>query len=1021
MGSLIGFRPPQFSEDLAWLPAWLQPNHDQPLNQHNGEGHTPMEQCIQELSNLQQNISTEDEANLSSRDEAGRKSFPLFLSGEDNSPVSFAQSSGNMVHFHLHLSLDGNSEYENAPSPLLDTSQAEICKLYHPMQPTEASNIPDEKNKFEVHHNAGVVNFPFSTPQHEKPKNSCSQSLTDYKDKLEKHNENVNSPSKVADISNAVELSIAASEALVIYELITFGTFTQFLPASAVLEVALKLKQARLEGLEETSYCLTEELSEIDFLSDLDELTMADAYEDVGLFATGRDGLHGHDSIVSQVKDTFASEIYTSENKSIHEEVGVPEFDYGHIHRKELLEDVLDIDIQLKKELALEAFQSDGQKKLIDDPPLGLNATSVSCHLDPMLHCPVQENPQISASIEKPDFSMGDKALFQAIANSPLRARSSENAERETQPSNIVPDRFQSRWLGGWIWKKEVADSAPVESNNAQSIPAVFVSETSFFSESADLVPDENSVVQKQDKGSNIASQASIPFEGLCNKANEGILPSQDVARSSSLSFDPLCSVVPCSISLQNTCSVPASKPNVKVDSGKYFSTAQEYGMDNSHMASALNLELVDEEVLAVPVTSGVVRRKFASLKTYSMYPVADLIKEMRNFDEIAADETKFPANRQKERNSPVVLNRGTRCRFQACFAHSVDEGNAEAAIEPEGEVELLQRKNLQKAESKCKNLQDIRVPARKRVHFSEAEIHIPQQKKLHKLQSAYRNCSSNRVPKRLRCPNLHFESRPCEVKRRGGNYRDKDGKRMIFQNIEFLLTGFSSLKEKEIERLIKKYGGILLTDIPSPNSRAKRSSKFDCQPLPVILCLKKVQTTKFLYGCAVNACILKVNWLTDSIAVGYLLAPEKYMILPNHVGGKCTRIGKPLHRDNHQYVFDSVGIMLHGTHNFCTKMARVVRHGGGQVFKTLQWLVQSLDAEKISMGYIVAEDESRASRHLKHCALEQKIPMMPASWIIKNLHAGKLLPFMENDHSSRSSPSWPLDFPVSMDWSEEI
>ncbi|CAK9133672.1 unnamed protein product [Ilex paraguariensis] len=50
----------------------------------------------QELSNLQQNISTEDEANLSSRDEAGRKSFPLFLSGEDNSPVSFAQSSGNV-------------------------------------------------------------------------------------------------------------------------------------------------------------------------------------------------------------------------------------------------------------------------------------------------------------------------------------------------------------------------------------------------------------------------------------------------------------------------------------------------------------------------------------------------------------------------------------------------------------------------------------------------------------------------------------------------------------------------------------------------------------------------------------------------------------------------------------------------------------------------------------------------------------------------------------------------------------
>jgi hypothetical protein len=46
-------------------------------------------------------------------------------------------------------------------------------------------------------------------------------------------------------------------------------------------------------------------------------------------------------------------------------------------------------------------------------------------------------------------------------------------------------------------------------------------------------------------------------------------------------------------------------------------------------------------------------------------------------------------------------------------------------------------------------------------------------------------------------------------------------------------------------------------------------------------------------------------------------------------------------------------------------------------VFKTLQWLVQSLDNEKICVGAIVAEDESRVSRHLKHCALEREIPMM--------------------------------------------
>ena len=69
-----------------------------------------------------------------------------------------------------------------------------------------------------------------------------------------------------------------------------------------------------------------------------------------------------------------------------------------------------------------------------------------------------------------------------------------------------------------------------------------------------------------------------------------------------------------------------------------------------------------------------------------------------------------------------------------------------------------------------------------------------------------------------------------------------KDGKRMIFQDIEFLLTGFPSQKETEIAALIKNYGGRVLSDIPSPpNSRGKRSSRFYYQQLPVILCPRKV------------------------------------------------------------------------------------------------------------------------------------------------------------------------------------
>lgn len=74
----------------------------------------------------------------------------------------------------------------------------------------------------------------------------------------------------------------------------------------------------------------------------------------------------------------------------------------------------------------------------------------------------------------------------------------------------------------------------------------------------------------------------------------------------------------------------------------------------------------------------------------------------------------------------------------------------------------------------------------------------------------------------------------------------DKEKKRLIFQNMEFLLTGFSPQKEKEIEGLIRKYGGIVLSQVPSINSNGKRSSRLKSQVLPVVLCLKKVSAIMY-------------------------------------------------------------------------------------------------------------------------------------------------------------------------------
>lgn len=91
---------------------------------------------------------------------------------------------------------------------------------------------------------------------------------------------------EVSEISDAVELSISASEALVIHEIVRNEPASTALSTAAVIEAALQLKQARLEALESEFYFPSESFmgpEEIDALSDLDDWAIADACEDVGL------------------------------------------------------------------------------------------------------------------------------------------------------------------------------------------------------------------------------------------------------------------------------------------------------------------------------------------------------------------------------------------------------------------------------------------------------------------------------------------------------------------------------------------------------------------------------------------------------------------------------------------------------------------------------------------------------------------------------------------------------------------
>lgn len=87
-----------------------------------------------------------------------------------------------------------------------------------------------------------------------------------------------------------------------------------------------------------------------------------------------------------------------------------------------------------------------------------------------------------------------------------------------------------------------------------------------------------------------------------------------------------------------------------------------------------------------------------------------------------------------------------------------------------------------------------------------------------------------------MRRSSPRFESRSQLSKQYPAKYFGEDRRRLIFQNMEFMLTGFSRRKEEEIAGLIIKHGGMVLSDIPSPNFRS-----FEPGVLPIVLCLKKV------------------------------------------------------------------------------------------------------------------------------------------------------------------------------------
>ncbi|KAL3516363.1 hypothetical protein ACH5RR_023265 [Cinchona calisaya] len=153
------------------------------------------------------------------------------------------------------------------------------------------------------------------------------------------------------------------------------------------------------------------------------------------------------------------------------------------------------------------------------------------CSTSSPLHCLEQENLQLSALFEVVDHGMSEDDFCEAHVKSSLD-RISEVSEKYNTEMDFLPRRFQSRWLVVGHGRKTISPLLECNIKRLEVFLKPFVGETSYLSEYADVAPDENSVLQKQCKGTTLCSRSSIPSEVYCNKADKEILLSQDVMRS---------------------------------------------------------------------------------------------------------------------------------------------------------------------------------------------------------------------------------------------------------------------------------------------------------------------------------------------------------------------------------------------------------------------------------------------------------------------------------------------------------
>ncbi|CAM0877216.1 unnamed protein product [Alopecurus aequalis] len=928
--STCGYHSPRFSEDNAWLPQWLQSHRQPTAGEHRGDSagvsSPPCENCVFIVDPAQGHRNCQN-ATVNAGSYSG---FCLHLSGSEDTPAASTPTGREVPHFSLHLSSESATQLSSVqPNVSPQILNSGSCKgplkgSYVDGQAQEINALP--QNQFQTNglkDNKLPEVCRVTSKDITKPLGARIRQPSGGKVDIQKL--------RKADANDAVELSIAASEAMVIAEMIINDCQPDKLTA-ATLEAAMRVKEARkqcfYEETEDDCESFQNDLDESDWLAELDEIEMLDAFEDVGL---------------STVQAACSSQGHNTNDLKQH--ISQPSCTPCDLEAHNL--DICSSEEQNRKWHSQDASSNDH----VPDSLANNNSAGTL----------LKESTPGCDSVKQP-------ALDKAISCSGNK----ETAFKMLTQNNLAtPVRGQHIIQGGG----RTAEETKVGGGTRKHI------RTSFISESMDSMYECSPAPREISSEMVASSRASYlqDTEGFHGENQSAESCYQVVCSSLSLE-DPLCSFVPCSISGNEVSTSQAPECKQRNKEEREPIPSKESLKKDLDLEAALSSVPLDK----APESNARRRRTYSSLRPFSM------IGSISNISGGSVTHNDVDvAVCQKERGSPIILNK----KIQRVQASNQSAGN---------NAEARSSKDFSLAQKNSSYAQDDNEHHSKEQYitsevFPQSTMNVGKQvlkrkgPQLLNAKLSFRQTKSRRVKSRF----SWSEGRIADMWEPRESIFKKE---TIFHGLEFLLTGFQSHKEKEVESIIQKFGGCVLSKVPPcPFDKKTKLDELVRWKPPIVLSPKKVSTAKFLYGCATDCWILNPNWLFDSVQAGVLLPPGKYFIRQRHTVKESSTFGQSLHLRNNKLVFHGVGFLIHGKISFSSKFSNIIKHGGGQVFVSLQGLIQSLKDKSSSRGIILVANEASASRHLSHCGLEHDVKTAPASWIIGSLFSGKLLPLKKD------------------------